>query len=155
MASCIFMPQPKQLIFEDLLAQVKKPVFNHAVAAHQRGQIPKWFMEDIVSGRAAQSGMGLRLKQQMLEAIENAARMNKTAKSIELTKLIEAKKFSDQKNYEAKNRILAELLSKSPKQFKVDSSLNEKYVGITHKPSGFKIHTNRKLVPAGIENAQK
>lgn len=75
----------------------------------------------------------------------------KLAKSMELKKLIEAKKFSDNRNYPAKNNILSELLRKHPDQFKVDSELNAKYVGITHKPSGFKIHTKRKLIPEGIE----
>lgn len=75
----------------------------------------------------------------------------KLAKSLQLKRLIEAKKYSDEGNYEAKNNILRELLHKDPKQFKVDSDLNAKYVGITHKPSGFKIHTQRKLIPEGIE----
>ena len=75
----------------------------------------------------------------------------KLAKSLQLKRLLEAKKYSDEGNYEAKNNILQELLHKDPKQFKVDSDLNAKYVGITHKPSGFKIHTQRKLIPQGIE----
>lgn len=79
--------------------------------------------------------------------------LGKVAKSLELSRLIEAKKLSDQKNYEAKNKIISELLHKSPNQFKVDSNLNEKYVGLTHKPSGFKIHTQRKLIPTGIEKS--
>lgn len=148
------MPQPKQLVFNEILNQVK-PKFNHAVAAYEAGQIPKWWMEEITSGRAHQAGLGERLKKQMLEAIENAQKMNKIAKSMELTRLIEAKKLSDQRNYAAKNAILADLLNKHPKQFKVDSQLNEKYVGITHKPSGFKIHTQRKLIPAGIEKNEQ
>jgi hypothetical protein len=75
----------------------------------------------------------------------------KLAKSLQLKKLIEAKRYSDEGNYNTKNDILRELLHKHPGQFKVDSQLNEKYVGITHKPSGFKIHTQRKLIPEGIE----
>jgi hypothetical protein len=75
----------------------------------------------------------------------------KIAKSIELKKLIEAKKFSDEKNYNAKNNILRALLNKHPEQFKIDSDLNAAYVGITHKPTGFKIHTKRRLVPEKIE----
>lgn len=76
----------------------------------------------------------------------------KIAKSIQLKKLLEAKQFSDRKQYSHKNTILGELLQKYPKEFKVDQILNDKYVGITHKPSGFKIHTQRSLIPAGIEN---
>jgi hypothetical protein len=80
----------------------------------------------------------------------------KLAKSLELKRLIEAKKKSDNNDYAGKNRILADLFQKSPRQFKVDSELESgKYVGITHKPSGFQIHAPRMLVPVGIENTMK
>ena len=75
----------------------------------------------------------------------------KLAKSLELTQLIEAKRLSDKRDYKAKNEIIAKLLENSPKQFKIDSLLNNKYLGLTHKPSGFKIHAPRTLVPIGIE----
>jgi len=77
--------------------------------------------------------------------------LQKQAKSLELTKLIEAKKQSDVGNYRQKNKILGGLLHNVPDQFKVDSILNAKYTGITHTPSGFKIHVPRRLVPPGIE----
>lgn len=76
----------------------------------------------------------------------------KLAKSIELKRLIEAKKLSDKNDYVGKNTILRELLQEYPKQFRVDQILNDKYVGLTHKPSGFKIHTARTLIPAGMEH---
>jgi hypothetical protein len=85
----------------------------------------------------------------MLEAFQ---KLIKVAKSIKLQKLIEAKKLSDKNNYGQKNALLAELLKKYPKEFKVDSVLNNKYVGLTHKPTGFRIHAPRMLVPVGIEN---
>jgi 8-oxo-dGTP pyrophosphatase MutT (NUDIX family) len=76
----------------------------------------------------------------------------KLAKSLELKRLIEAKKKSDNNDYDGKNKILSDLMRKHPNQFKVDSVLDSKYVGLTHKPSGFKIHAPRMLVPVGIEN---
>jgi hypothetical protein len=76
----------------------------------------------------------------------------KIAKSLELEKLIEAKKRSDRSDYEGKHKVLADLLRKYPSNFKVDSEVNNKYVGITHKPSGFKIHAPRKIIPENIEN---
>jgi hypothetical protein len=79
----------------------------------------------------------------------------KLAKSLELKRLIKAKKKSDNNDYAGKNRILADLLNKHPKQFKVDSVLDDKYVGLTHKPSGFKIHAPRMLIPIGIENSMQ
>jgi hypothetical protein len=75
----------------------------------------------------------------------------KTAKSLELRQLLEAKKRSDKNDYAGKNEILSALLKKHPEQFRVDQILNNKYVGITHKPSGFRIHTARTLIPTGIE----
>lgn len=79
----------------------------------------------------------------------------KIAESIQLKKLKEAKKLSDRNDYEGKHKILKELLQKYPKDFKVDSSLNNKYVGLTHKPTNFKIHTPRTLIPIGIEHDYK
>jgi hypothetical protein len=76
----------------------------------------------------------------------------KLAKSLELKQLLEAKKRSDRNDYRGKNEILSELLKKHPDQFRVDQLLNDKYVGLTHKPSGFKIHTTRSLIPTGIEH---
>jgi hypothetical protein len=75
----------------------------------------------------------------------------KLAKSIQLKKLIEAKRMSDNNDYGKKNTLLAELLEKHPKEFKVEQILNDKFVGLTHKPSGFKIHAPRTLIPIGIE----
>ena len=78
--------------------------------------------------------------------------LSKIAKSMQLKKLIEAKQMSDKRDYGSKNTILADLLKNYPNQFKVDSALDNKYVGLTHKPTGFKIHAPRNLIPIGIEN---
>jgi hypothetical protein len=72
-------------------------------------------------------------------------------KSFELTKLLEAKDLSDKRQYTAKNRILADLVNANPKNFFIDSELNSRYVGLTHKPTGFKIHTHKKILPPQIE----
>ena len=89
----------------------------------------------------------------MLDFVQSGenANLEKIAKSVQIQKLIEAKKLSDQNKYNEKNTILADLLKKYPKEFKVDSLLNNNYVGLTHKPSGFKIHAPRTLIPVGIE----
>jgi hypothetical protein len=83
------------------------------------------------------------------------AELLKIAKSLELEKLIEAKRRSDSSDYEGKHKVLADLLRKYPTNFKVDSEVNNKYVGITHKPSGFRIHAPRKIIPDNIENTIK
>lgn len=74
----------------------------------------------------------------------------KTAKSHELLQLIEAKKKSDARDFVAKNHIIQTLTHKNPSHFKVDSRLNRNYVGLTHVPTGFKIHAPKKILPAEI-----
>ena len=71
----------------------------------------------------------------------------KLAKSLELQRLIEAKKKSDNRDYQGKNKILQELLAKHPRDFKIDSVLDKNYVGLTHKPSGFKIPPSLSIMP--------
>lgn len=76
----------------------------------------------------------------------------KLAKSHALNQLIEAKKLSDKNDYGGKHEILKSLMAKYPKQFEVDSDVaNGKYVGLLHKPSGFKIHAPRMLIPMDVE----
>jgi hypothetical protein len=79
----------------------------------------------------------------------------KLAKSIQLKKLIEAKRNSDKNEYSTKHKILAELLDQHPSEFEVDQILNDKYVGLVHKPTKFKIHAPRALIPVGIEQSLK
>jgi len=67
-----------------------------------------------------------------------------------LQQLIEAKSESDRKNYAAKHAILRELLAQYPDDFKVDAATG-KYHGLTHNPSGFKIHAPRDI--AGMAKA--
>lgn len=61
--------------------------------------------------------------------------------------LLQAKKMSDSKNYDEKNKILRDLLTKYPDEFEIDSELNNKFVGITHTPTAFKIHVPRHIIP--------
>lgn len=91
------------------------------------------------------------------EALNNAfinlikkSSFEKTAKSHELLQLIEAKKKSDARDFVAKNHIIQTLTHKNPAHFKVDSRLNRNYVGLTHVPTGFKIHAPKKILPAEI-----
>ena len=82
----------------------------------------------------------------------------KTAKSPVLKDLIEAKRLSDQRNYIGKNELLRKVIHAHPDEFQVDSHLNKNYVGVTHKPSGFKIHTQKRLLPSQVVdsyNSQK
>ena len=77
----------------------------------------------------------------------------KVAKSQILKELIEAKKLSDKHDYVHKNEILQRIVNKNPEQFRIDSYLNKAYVGITHKPSGFKIHAKKNTLPSVLVNS--
>jgi hypothetical protein len=61
--------------------------------------------------------------------------------------LLAAKAESDRKNYAGKHRIMRKLLRDRPHEFFVDSTQGA-FLGISHSPSGFKMHLPRKLVPA-------
>lgn len=56
-------------------------------------------------------------------------------------RLREAKAFSDSGDMVSKNRVLTALVQADPAAFKVDSP-NEKFPGLTHVPSNFKIHAH-------------
>jgi hypothetical protein len=76
--------------------------------------------------------------------------LKKTAKSKILKDLLEAKELSDKRDFVHKNELLRKLVTEHPKQFKVDSHLNSAYVGLTHKPTGFKIHAQKKIIPSEL-----
>jgi hypothetical protein len=61
--------------------------------------------------------------------------------------------MSDDRDYIGKNALLKKIIYERPDEFKVDSYLNRDYVGITHKPSGFKIHAQKKIVPSQLINS--
>jgi hypothetical protein len=145
------VPKPKTPLLKGVAEYLKKQPFNHAEHGYATGQISRELRDAIISGKRYEETQHLfdAMRKAILDTPPGG--MNKIGKSLELQKLIEAKKRSDVNDYAGKNRILAELLNKHPKQFKVDSDLNQQYVGITHKPSGFRIHTQRKLIPTGIE----
>lgn len=69
-----------------------------------------------------------------------------------LPRLLEAKRQSDRRNYGAKHSILRELIHQHPKAFKVDSERHG-VVGLTHKPTGFRIHMPRRALPTLLQRA--
>lgn len=66
-----------------------------------------------------------------------------------LDRLKKAKKHSDNKQYSQKNAIIMELFRERIGEFHRDSDHTEtghkKYVGVTHKPTGFQVHVPRTL----------
>lgn len=76
------------------------------------------------------------------------AELAKIAMSWKLKQLIRAKEYSDEGQYLKKHKILAKLMKRDPEDWEVDSS--GRYLGLTHLPTGFRIHAPRELVPPGV-----
>lgn len=68
-----------------------------------------------------------------------------------LPSLLKAKDHSDKKQYGAKNRIMALMMYKAPDEFLVDSD-DGKFLGITHAPTGFRMHLPKNIVPAAVRS---
>lgn len=69
--------------------------------------------------------------------------------------LLQAKKFSDTRNYHEKNKILRNLMAERPDDFVIDSSLNRKYVGVTHVPTAFKVHAPLDIIPSTVKRQER
>lgn len=67
-----------------------------------------------------------------------------------LDSLLSAKQESDKRNYPAKHAILRKLIKQSPNDFTIDSEVGDIY-GVTHIPTGFRIHMPRGEAPAGLK----
>ena len=64
--------------------------------------------------------------------------------------LLKAKQYSDDGDYSSKAALMATLLMNNPEQFIVDNHAG-KYWGITHVPTGFRMHVPRSIVPAAVD----
>jgi hypothetical protein len=60
--------------------------------------------------------------------------------------LLKAKERSDVKDYRSKTDTMRQLLREKPHEFEVDSDKDD-IVGLTHKPTKFKIHLPKKALP--------
>lgn len=71
-----------------------------------------------------------------------------------LARMLEAKKLSDKGDYGKKHATLRRLMVSRPEEFRVDSREGP-HPGITHIPTGFKIHVERSVIPPKVwENTQ-
>lgn len=70
--------------------------------------------------------------------------MNEAAKPVD--QLLEAKSHSDRGDYTSKHRIIRQLMEDSPADFVIDSQEGD-ILGITHKPTGFRLHVPRIVAP--------
>jgi len=74
---------------------------------------------------------------------ERAAKLVRHSK---LDQLLQAKAESDRRNYKAKHAIMRKLIAAAPAEFMIDS-MADGLVGLTHIPTGFRMHLPIKVLP--------
>lgn len=67
-----------------------------------------------------------------------------------LLRLLQAKAHSDRRAYAAKHALLRDLLRERPHEFVIDSQKKD-VIGLTHQPTGFRIHLPRRALPTLAE----
>lgn len=72
-----------------------------------------------------------------------------------LEALLRAKKYSDDKNYGRKQEVMDLLLKRYPGDFFIDSRGPNRFSGITHGPTGFRMHLPSSTIPPGIHDASR
>ena len=72
-----------------------------------------------------------------------------------LADLLKAKELSDNKKYIQKNMLIRKLVAQSPQDFEVSEDPENGIIGISHIPTGFRIHTLERNMPADfLQNNQ-
>jgi hypothetical protein len=70
-----------------------------------------------------------------------------------LRALLGAKWHSDRGDYPAKAHAMRQLFAREPENFYVDSHVG-RFLGVTHEPTGFKVHLPSEAVPAAIRHRE-
>ena len=78
----------------------------------------------------------------------------KQAQDATLQKLLQAKAYSDARDYPHKTHLLRQLIQQHPTDFYIDSE-DKGIVGVTHRPTGFQIHMLKNSYPAAPAVKQK
>lgn len=71
-----------------------------------------------------------------------------------LSRLLEAKRHSDNKRYDRKNQIIRELMRQSPSDWVVDDS-RAYYRGVTHMPTRFRLHVDPAIINSQVQQLAK
>lgn len=71
---------------------------------------------------------------------------------VPLTQLRQAKSHSDAKRYGLKHKLLQRMMRQAPGDWIVDQP-GVHHPGVTHVPTGFRLHTNRRTIPSAVKVA--
>ena len=69
--------------------------------------------------------------------------------------LLAAKSYSDRGDYARKHALLRRLLRERPDEFTADSGTPDGMVGLTHAPTGFRVHVPARHAPRHQPPAEK
>jgi hypothetical protein len=92
----------------------------------------------------------LALKAIGIDRAKNKSRFRKAAASDTLMALLAAKAESDAARYRAKHQIMRNLMKSTPADFTIDSDNGRGIVGVTHTPTGFRMHLPSGIIPADV-----
>lgn len=67
-----------------------------------------------------------------------------------LPQLLQAKAESDRRNWAVKHRIVRQLVQARPQDFFIDSRQGD-MMGLTHQPTGFRLHVPARIMPVRLE----
>jgi hypothetical protein len=76
-----------------------------------------------------------------------------TDQTVVLDQLRQAKSHSDAKRYGLKHKLLQRLMRQAPGEWVVDQP-GVHHPGVTHVPTGFRLHTNRRTIPSEVKQAE-
>lgn len=68
--------------------------------------------------------------------------------------LLQAKEHSDAGDYRQKGLLLRQMMDENPGDWVIDSDDGKGIVGVTHVPTGFRIHTRRAQLPPSLSGGQ-
>jgi hypothetical protein len=129
----------KNVQVEHYVGRMPEPGFFGRLLGHKRRPTADELVEHMAERKQ-------RVNDQFLDLLKEVG--SKEAATSTIHKLREAKRMSDAGDYAGKQNILRDLVSIVPHEFHIDSRRG-RFVGLTHRRSGFKIHTPAETL-AGI-----
>lgn len=119
---------------KDLLAALSTYLAFGVLPSALSGAAGGW-----ISGRRKKKREAEQPEQELLENFKQAAHPA-------LPKLLEAKRHSDASRYQLKHRLVRQSMQADPSAWVIDSDNGKGIVGVTHTPTGFRLHIPKSTV---------
>jgi hypothetical protein len=95
--------------------------------------------------------LGLLALQRLLMGDERQPKRREKKSGTPLEELRRVKVLSDRRDYQGKHGLLHSLIERYPEDFFIDST-NGDIVGITHRPTGFRVHAPVRIIPTQLRS---